>query len=300
MNIVPTNLRGEMSPDPTINGTPRQGGDEIPLLRQYLRIALRWRYVILGAVAACVILGLIVTLLMTPKYTADSTIEISRESAQITDFQGVQREASVADQEFYQTQYGLLQSRTLAERVAAQLRFIDDPKFFALFEKPKDDQAFKTVDGRYPASGRATRQREAGEILLKHLSVDPTRLSRLVDIKFTSPDPELSAKVANAWAENFIQTNLERKIQATSYGRDLLQRQLAQLKQKLDESQRQLVDYASAQKIIKLPSQSGTGSSSTATISPVSMPSLPKQPPIALRQKRGISRRAAMAPRPRH
>jgi uncharacterized protein involved in exopolysaccharide biosynthesis len=38
-----------------------------------LRIALRWRYVILGAVAGCFLLGLIVTLLMTPKYTATAT-----------------------------------------------------------------------------------------------------------------------------------------------------------------------------------------------------------------------------------
>ena len=81
------------------------------------RIALRWRYVILGCVAGCIVLGLIVTLLMTPRYTADSTIEISREADQVTNFQGVQREANAADQEFYQTQYGLLKSRSLAERV---------------------------------------------------------------------------------------------------------------------------------------------------------------------------------------
>lgn len=255
MNLVPSGLHGEISPDPAAASAPRRA-DEIPVLRQYLRIALRRRYVILGTVAACFILGLIITLLMTPKYTADSTIEISRESAQVTDFQGVQREASVADQEFYQTQYGLLQSRTLAERVAIQLHLIDDPKFFGMFGYPKNDPAFKLVNGRYPASGHATRQREAGEILLRNLAIDPTRLSRLVGIRFTSPDPELSAKVTNSWAENFIQTNLERKIQASSYGRNLLQRQLAQLKARLDESQRQLVNYASRQKIIKLPAQS--------------------------------------------
>jgi polysaccharide biosynthesis transport protein len=91
-------------------------GDSMSIIRQYLRVALRWRYVILGAVAACLILGLIITLLMTPKYTATSTIEISRESSQVTNFQGVERETSIADQEFYQTQYGLLRSRTLTER----------------------------------------------------------------------------------------------------------------------------------------------------------------------------------------
>ncbi|WBY07968.1 polysaccharide biosynthesis tyrosine autokinase [Sphingomonas sp. 7/4-4] len=89
--------------------------------------------------------------------------------------------------------------------------------------------------------------------------MEPTRLSRLVDIRFTSPDPSFSAKVANAWAENFIQTNLERKVQATSYGRNLLQQQLGQLKERLDASQRQLVAYASAQRIINLPAQSGDG-----------------------------------------
>src|SRR3546814_5252047 len=88
-------------------------------------------------------------------------------------------------------------------------------------------------------------------------------MSLMFEIKCTSPDPVFSAKVANTLGENFIQTNLERKIQATSYGRDLLQKQLGQLKQRLDESQRQLVNYASSAKIINLPAQSGNGQSSS-------------------------------------
>ncbi|MEI2559283.1 hypothetical protein, partial [Acinetobacter pittii] len=80
-----------------------------------------------------------------------------------------------------------------------------------------------------------------------------------VSLHFVSPDAAFSAKVANAWAENFIQTNLERKVQATSYGRNLLQGHLSEYKQRLDESQRQLVAYASAQQIINLPAKSGSG-----------------------------------------
>lgn len=234
-------------------------GERVPVIRQYLRIAFRWRYVILGVTGACLLLGLIVTLLMTAKYTAAVTVEISRESNKITDFQGVEREASVADQEFYQTQYGLLQARSLSERVATQLRLVDDPKFFELFHVRANVPALQLVNGRYPASGRAARQRIAGKVLLDHVAIAPTRLSRLVAIRFTSPDAALSAQVANAWAENFIQTNLERKVQATSYGRNLLQRQLGQLKDKLDQSQRQLVRYASAEKIINLPGVSNDG-----------------------------------------
>lgn len=234
-----------------------------PILRQYLRIAMRWRYVILGTVAVCFLIGLIATLLMTPQYTASSTIEISREADKVTDLQGVEREAGIADQEFYQTQYGLLKSRALSERVATQLKLIDSHSFFEMFNFESDDPAFQLANDRYPAAGRVTRQRAAGQLLRDHLDIGTTRLSRLVEIKFTSPNPAFSAKVANAWADNFIQTNLERKIQATSYGRNLLQKQLAQLKQRLDESQRQLVNYASSARIINLPAQSSNGQSSS-------------------------------------
>jgi len=241
--------------------------ETVPIIRQYLRIALRRRYVILGAIAACILLGLIVTLLMTPKYTATATIEISRESSQVTNIQGVERETSVADQEFYQTQYGLLESRSLSERVATQLRLVDDPKFYERFGVSHKETAFQMVDGRYAASGRAARQRVAGQVLRDHLNVSPTRLSRLVDIRFTSPDAEFSARVVNAWSESFIQTNLERKVQATSYGRNLLQRQLAQQKERLDQSQRQLVGYASQERIINLPAQqNGDGSTAERSI----------------------------------
>ncbi len=265
MNMVAPKLRsGFPAVNPGALDLQDQTEDRIPLIRQYLRIAKRWRFVILGVTALCVLLGLIATLLMTPKYTAVSTIEISRESDKVTNFQGVDREASIADQEFYQTQYGLLQSRSLSERVAAQLRLVDDPKFFELFGESADEAAFQSSNGRYPASGRAVRQRAAGEILRKNLDIAPTRLSRLVDIRFSSADPAFSARVANAWAENFIQTNLERKVQATSYGRNLLQRQLAELKEKLDASQRQLVAYASAERIINLPAQSSGEGRGTA------------------------------------
>ncbi len=263
MNLV-SSPRGGIGSLAPLSSTPGAGEDRIPVIRQYLRVAMRWRFVILGAIALFLVLGLIVTLLMTPKYTAIAQIEIARESSKVTDFQGVEREASVADQEFYQTQYGLLSARSLAERVATQLRLVDDPHFFEMFELSGDDPAFRLINGRYPAAGRDKRLRIAGDILRHSVDIAPLRLSRLVNIQFTSPNAAFSAKVANAWAENYIQTNLERKVQATSYGRNVLQRQLTDLKQKLDDSQRQLVAYASAERIINLPVQSAGDGHATA------------------------------------
>jgi succinoglycan biosynthesis transport protein ExoP len=258
MQFTISNPQGDgtiVGPQPMVSGE----ADRTSFIRQYLRVASRWRYVIIGVTVAFVLIGLVATLLVTPKYTATSTVEIARESSKVTDFQGVERETSTLDQEFYQTQYGLLRSRALSERAADQMRLVDDPKFFELFRLKTESSAFKLLNNRYPTAGRAERRRVAGEILLRNLTINPTRLSRLVEISFTSPDPEFSARVANAWAENFIQTNLDRKVQATSYGRNLLQRQLTLQKERLDESQRQLVNYASAQQIINLPAQGGGG-----------------------------------------
>lgn len=243
-----------------LTGAPRQDladgrTPRLPLLRQYMRIALRWRYVVGGIIAACLLLGIIVTLLMTRQYTATTTVEISRESNNIVQIQGVEREAGLADQEFYQTQYGLLRSRSLAERVAVQLRLVDDPRFFEMLDIRSNAPAFQQRAGRYSggAAGRTVRQRVAGDTLLRNLDIAPTRLSRLVEIRFTSPDPALSAKVANAWSANFIQASLERRFQATSYARNFLESRLSQLRVRLEGSERQLVAYASAQRIINLP-----------------------------------------------
>jgi succinoglycan biosynthesis transport protein ExoP len=196
---------------------------------------------------------------MTPQYTASSTIEIARDSERVTNFESVERETSVADQEFYQTQYGLLKSRSVSERVASQLQLADNANFFEMFKVGGNSPGFERVNGRFTPQGRAIRLRAAGEILRGHVRIEPIQLSRLVMIHFTSPNPAFSARVSNAWADNFIQTNLERKFQATAYGRDLLQRQLGQAKERLDESQRQLVGYASDQRIINLPSQTTPG-----------------------------------------
>lgn len=237
--------------------------EESSLIRDYLRVAYRWRWLIAGVTLAALLAGLVATFLMTPQYSAQATIEISRESDKVTNFQGVEQESSAADQEFYQTQYGLLRARSLAERVATELKVVDSPAFFEMFDAADDeDPAFALVNGRYPASGRATRLREAGEILLDHVGIAPARLSRLVDITFSSPDPEFSARAANSWAQNFITTNLERKVEATSYGREQLQRQLAEYKNRLDQSQRQLVGYASSEEIINLPIE-GVGTDGT-------------------------------------
>jgi polysaccharide biosynthesis transport protein len=228
------------------------------LLTRYLQIALRRKWVIIASVFGALVLGALITLFMTRQFTASATIEIARESNKVVQIEGVEQEASATDLEFYQTQYGLLQSRTLAESVARQLKLAEDPSFFEMFGRPTDE-LFDDISRRPSAAERQKRLRIAGEILLKNIRIEPLRLSRLVYVRFTSPNPELSAKIVNTWTATFIRSNLERRFEATSYARRFLEDRLAQLRQRLEESERALVAYASQQRIINIPSSGGGG-----------------------------------------
>lgn len=222
----------------------------VPIVEQYLRIALRWKWLIVGAVALAVFAAILLTVLATPLFTATTRLEISREGSQIINVGEVEPETSSTDMEFYQTQYGLLQSRSLAERVVRELKLADDAEFFAQFGR---DDLLESNGRAGAAANRAERVRVATEILLTNVEVSPIRLSRLVDLSWVSPDPALSARVANAWAASFIESNIERRFEATAYARQFLEDRLDQLRGRLEESERQLVGYASNQAIINIP-----------------------------------------------
>jgi capsular exopolysaccharide synthesis family protein len=270
-------LRRVPADGPRTGETSRPGpypgaGEDTRLIVRYLRIAQRWKWLILGAAVAAMIAGLIITYLTTPLYTAEATLEIQRENNRITQVQGVEPETSSLDMEFYQTQYGLLQSRSLSERVATDLRLYSDPNFFEMFD---DDDMARRVRESPLANNQATRQervRRAGAIMLRNLAIAPVRLSRLVAVRFTSPDPQFSARVVNSWTRNFINATLERRIEATSYGRGVLERELGALRGRLEESERRLVAYASQERIINIPSSVANSSApggSTTTERPL-------------------------------
>ncbi len=251
--------------DAGLDGTERDGGP-LPFAMHYMGIALRRRWLILGCIASALVLGIVITLLMTPQFTATTRIEISREGNRIVNVGGVEPEASVIDMEFYQTQYGLLYSRSLAERVATQLRLPDNPGFFEAFGESTKYEEASGQGIAAPGVVRSRRLRLAGDILLRHIDVAPIRSSRLVDVSFTGPDPEFAARVANAWTTSFIQTNLDRRYEATAYARQFLERRLGEVRGRLEQSERQLVGYASNQQIINIPVAGPPGTQSERSL----------------------------------
>lgn len=220
------------------------------LLMQLLSLLRRRYWTILIVTGVVVLLGLTYTLLATRQYAAEALIEIKRENENLVSISNSSAQQMMIDQEFYETQYGLLRSQSLAERVATDLRLYDDRAFFEELGKIDPDWVQGT---RFLPATRAARIRYAGDLLLDHLSVASERQSRLVKIRFVSPDPQLSKKVVDAWSRGFIRATLERRYEATTYARSFLEGRLSQLRERINQSERDLVRYAGQQGIVNLP-----------------------------------------------
>lgn len=236
-------------------------------LGTYWRLLIKHRLIIAAAATAALVLGLIITLMTTPTYSASITIQIDREAARVLDVKEVNPgESMIQGQEFFLTQYGLLKSRSLAERVSDSLGLGNTDQFLAQM-----DVDFPEKEGE-TAAQRTVRRKEATlAVLEENLTVTPVGGSRLVVLTFDSPNPDVAAQVANSFAENFIEENLERKFDSSSYARRFLEQRIAQTKTRLEETERQLVAYAGQQQIINIDNAQGNGSQSLAANNLVSL-----------------------------
>jgi succinoglycan biosynthesis transport protein ExoP len=229
------------------------GTERTPPIRRLIRAASRWRWVLLGGVALGAIAGILITAMMTREYASTARLEITRDTDRVVEIDSVERDTSVADQEFYQTQYGLLQTKALAERVVRELGLADDSAALKMFGHADLLQGGRSelLD---PAK-RAHRIEVMGKALLEHVGIAPVRGSRLVDVTAVTPDPALSQRIAQSWGRLFIETNLEQRYEASDYARKFLEDRLGQMRSKLEESERKAVTFAASQGIILLPTQ---------------------------------------------
>lgn len=235
--------------------------DEIDLLA-YWHILVKRRRLIAGVLAGVVAIALLLTLMTQPQYRASALMQVEKEGPPIVASQGAMPFYDGWDPEFLTTQYELLRSRALAERVANELNLtaetlqgLNDPgwlgRVVALL-RPAPPAAAE--DANRPQSSEALLQ-EATGVIQGGLSVDPIKESRLVRLSFDSPDPAFSVRVVNAVAEGFIASSLERRMGTTSYAKTYLQDQLAQTKAKLEESERKLVEFAQQEGLVNTGSE---------------------------------------------
>lgn len=185
----------------------------------------------LAIFGAVLLLGIVLTLLADRRYTAVASVQLEQQAPRVIADPDLDPQASPQDSDrFLQTQLDLVRSRSLAETVATKLQ---GPAAAANYEALE-------VEGETPSE-----QKEnliAG--LQANVRAELGLNTRIALIKFTSLDPQVSARVANAYAEALAGTNLQTKISTAEKAKQYLTGQLSAAKTRLEASERRMLAYA--------------------------------------------------------
>jgi capsular exopolysaccharide synthesis family protein len=208
-------------------------------------MAWRQRYLVGAVTAVAVLIGLFVTLLMTPIFRAAATVQISQDKSNIVGGQDVTPDAATSDAGRYlKTQEQVIQSRTMAMHVAEALRFAGTDHFItAMGGKP--------LAASVPSANRdQARLTAAVDLLMTNLKATVPADSRIAAITFDSPDPAIAAQVANAYADAYIEQNIAAAFRSSDYARSYLLKQVDGARDRLAVAERKAIAYARDARLI--------------------------------------------------
>ena len=211
------------------------------------RVINKHRVLILACMLISVTLTGIAAFRMTKMYEGVTRIAINRETSDILNGKNNEMSDSGDDYDYtvtLDTQAKIIESDSLALTVIQRLHLEQDP-FFA-----------KTAHlERLPGTDPTTEsQREVSLVrtFLANLSVEKVPHTRLIEIHYSSPNPKLSAEIANTLANEYIEQNFKTKYESTMQASDWLSHQLAELQMKVETSEEKLVKYQKEHGIVGL------------------------------------------------
>lgn len=220
--------------------------DSIIDLRELYATIYRSRFWIAGIMAFCLAAGIVATLLMTRQFEGVASVEIRQEAEKVLGTESDRETAStkIDVERFLDTQLDIVRSRYVTVAVAEELGFFRNDDFLKSMKVDPETEK----DGIL--SEQEARRELVIETLLDNLSVGYTGQTRILAIRFYSPDPRLSTRVANSYATNFIRSNLERKAEGSSYALEFLKGQLREAEARLGQSEQAAINYARRTRIV--------------------------------------------------
>lgn len=228
-------------------------------LLDHLRVLYIRRWTVLTAFVAACGVTFAYTSAVTPVFAAKVQLLIENENPNVVQFDTVY-EPNKTSNDYYQTQYRILQSRLLARRT------IEAEKLWSVVELNGSRSGLSnyagviaetmrsvaslwgggSVPGEPPNASETPDQTVVVDRFLQSVTVTPVRNSRLVDVTFRSTNAQLAAQAANALAKQYIEQNLEFRFLATKEATDFLNSRTAEQRKELERSQQALQEYREA------------------------------------------------------
>lgn len=212
-------------------------------LKAYLWVFYKYRWTICAFFATVVLFTGIVTLTMTPRYMASTRIIIEKDNSNIVDFKELYA-IDASAQEFYQTQFKILESRTIASDVIDRQDLWKMPEFTS--------SAYTNASSaRWEELSLNERERMINRFLA-NLKIQPVRNTRIVEISFVSERPETASDVSNLVVDAYLRYALRAKLEMDTGASSFLSEQIKQQRERLEESEKLLQQYKESYSIISL------------------------------------------------
>ncbi len=222
-------------------------------LRGFWKTLSRQKGTILSIIGIVLLLTLVFTLFSSPLYRATATLNVERETTKVIDVEFLNPGDIRDTRDFYQTQFELIRSHGIIERVIDKLDLKGDIIRQSMIGKIKN-----TIIP--PSSSSVTEKTALVKAISENLYIEPIKNSRLVNVHFEGSSPEGSAAVANAIVETFVTSNVERRISTTTEAEKFLNERITEARARLEESEGKLGDYAQQHTILQLDNKDSTTS----------------------------------------
>ena len=192
-------------------------------LKAFWHTIVRRKRLILLFVAVMFALSLLATLLMKPVYRATTLLEIERKIASVTDSGLINGDDPRDTRDFYQTQYELLKSRSIATNVIESLNLQKTMTHMGMIQQIKIMLNLSSADDKPNLE----------EIFIENITIEPVNTSRLVRISYDANSPKMAADIVNAIAAAFIARNQNKYKKSTDLAKQHLEKQLENVKKQL-------------------------------------------------------------------
>ena len=219
------------------------------VLRDYFRILLKRRWVVLTSLGVIFGIVAIATLRSTRIYEASGSIAINKPDPTMMLFQNSNSASgNYFDTSDLDTEVRILRSDRLALLVVQQLNLGQRPEFGGSGQ-PEPASLGLTTDELQPNSDKTSQALSA----FRHsLTVELIPDTRIIQITFRSPDKDLAANVVNTLMSTYVEENFKSRFQSTMQASDWLNKQLVDLQIKVETSQEKLVKYQKEHEILGL------------------------------------------------
>lgn len=229
--------------------------EESPRLLDYWSVVLKRRWAVLTCLLIVFTTVAVGTFKEKPLYAGRVLIEINPEEPQVLSFQQIAQTGPSYDlQSYRETQYKILRSRTLAERVVRDLRLYQYPEFYQGHSYfglvTKDPRKIPSASDPNPPDPNSDAYRNSVSNFMRMLGVSPIERSNLVEVSFYSQNASMAARIANQLGEDYIDQNLQVKWNEALKASEWLSGRLVELKAKLKSSEDALEAYAAKNSIL--------------------------------------------------